>query len=753
MLEPRDTTDLECQGRHSVFGKLHCILLLTLAMLTFGCDKGVWNDPYDENEAKKNTLYTSFSERPKHLDPAISYNADEWIFINQIYEPLLQYHYLKRPYQLMPLSAQSLPEITYFDKNNNPLPQNARSEEIAYSIYKLNIKPGIQYQAHPAFAKKPGSDEFLYHHVSKESVSHMHSINDFEKTGTRELVADDFVYQIKRLADPKLNSPVLGLMENYIVGIKEFSNRIKNKYSETGSSQYDVTFLDLRDFAFDGAKAIDKYTLEIKVIGKQPQFIYWLAMPFFSPMPWEAIAFYSQKALQQKNITLDWYPVGTGPFTLAKNNPNLEMILEKNPNFHGENYPTEGMPGDEEKGLLQNAGKPIPFLDKIIFVLEKEHIPYWSKFLQGYYDQSGVSAENFDQVMNAGASGNLTLTNELHEKGIRLSTSVQPSVFYWGFNMTDETVGGYTEQKRKLRQAISIAIDVEEYVNIFLNGNAIVAMSPLPPSIFGFNEDKNAKNPYVYYTNTKEKHLERKSLALGKKFLSEAGYPDGIDPKTNQPLVLYYDAIASSGPESQAQLSWLRKQFKKLGIELVIRATQYNRFQDKMRNGDFQIYFWGWNADYPDPENFFFLLYGKNSKVKVDGENVSNYENQAFDSLYEKMKSMENTQERADIIAKMISILQKDSPWIWGFYPKIYVLRQGWVAPFKPNAMSRNTLKYMSVNPALRYNSIINWNKPIVWPVFIGLFVFALLCVPAFISYWRRAHHPLKLEKPEKLKE
>ncbi len=713
----------------------------------------MWNNPYPEDEAKDNTLYTSFSERPKHLDPAISYNADEWIFINQIYEPPLQYHYLKRPYELMPLSASSLPQITYLDIDNKPLAQNAAPETIAYSIYKIQIKPGIMYQQHPAFAKKPGTDEFLYHSLTKAEVSGKHSVHDFKETGTRELTADDFVYQIKRLADPTLNSPVLGLMENYIVGMKVLGEQLKAKYKELGANDHDAPFLDLRNFAFEGAKALDKYTFEIKIKGRQPQFMYWLAMPFYSPMPWEAVSFYSQSVLQQKNITLDWYPVGTGPFTLAKNNPNLQMVLEKNPNFHGELYPTEGMPGDEEKGLLAHAGKPIPFLDKIVFILEKESIPYWSKFLQGYYDQSGVSAENFDQVLNAGASGNLNLTKDLMDKGIQLSTSVQPSIFYWGFNMTDEVVGGYSEAKRKLRQAISIAVDIEEYINIFFNGNGFVAMSPLPPTIFGFNEDKNAKNPITYNINTKQNNLERKSIEDAKKLLKMAGYPNGIDPKTQQPLVLYYDAIATGGPESQAQFSWFRKQFKKLGIELVVRATQYNRFQDKMHNGDFQIFFWGWNADYPDPENFFFLLYGKNSKMKIDGENASNYENPTFDALYEQMKSMDNTPQRESIIRKMINIVQEDAPWIWGFHPKVYVLRQGWVAPFKPNAMSRNTLKYMAIDPIQRNMKRLTWNKPIIWPLFVGIIGLILLCVPAFIIYWRKVHHPLKLQKPVTLEE
>jgi len=731
-----------------VFGKLRTIALCICVLFTQACENGVWNNPYPELDGSDNTLYTSFSERPKHLDPAVSYTADEWIFINQIYEPPLQYHYLKRPYELVTLAASEMPSVRYLDKMGNELPQNALPEDIAFSVYKIKIKPGIYYQLHPAFAKNK-ENEYLYHQLTQAQVSGKHTIYDFPEQGTRELVADDYVYQIKRLADPTVNSPILGLMENYIVGIKDYAQILKKKYQEMGVSESNTAFLDLRSIPLESVYAIDKYTYEIKIHGKYPQFSYWLAMPFYAPMPWEAIKFYAQNVLLAKNISLDWYPVGTGPFILRKNNPNSEMILEKNKNFHGEHYPSEGDPGDKARGLLAEAGKPLPFLDKIIFILERESIPYWSKFLQGYYDQSGVSSDNFDQALQTTSGGNLELTQSLIDKGIKLNTSIQPTNFYWGFNMTDEVVGGYSVAKKKLRQAISIAIDMEEYINIFLNGNGIVAQGPLPPSIFGFNESDDAKNSFIYNRNAKNRKIERKTIDEAKKLLAEAGYPRGIDPKTKQPLILYYDAIVSGGPQAQAQFSWLRKQFRKLGIELVVRATQYNRFQDKIANGDFQIYFWGWNADYPDPENFLFLLYGKNGKVKFSGENASNYENNQFDALYEQMKSMENTPKRAEIINKMIKIVQEDAPWVWGFHPKIYVLRQAWVAPFKTNAMSRNTLKYMSLNPHLRAKFRVEWNQAIIWPLILVGLGLILLCIPAGIGYWRKMHTPLRLKKSE----
>ena len=145
------------------------------------------------------------------------------------------------------------------------------------------------------------------------------------------------------------------------------------------------------------------------------------------------------------------------------------MVLERNPNFHGEAYPSKGEPGDKQAGLLIDAGKPLPFVDKVVFSLEKESIPYWNKFLQGYFDTSGITSDSFDQSVELNSQGEFGLTDEMKEKNINLSSAVQPSLFYLGFNMRDPVVGGDSERARLLRRAISIAVDYDEFISIFKN--------------------------------------------------------------------------------------------------------------------------------------------------------------------------------------------------------------------------------------------------------------------------------------------
>ena len=288
-------------------------------------------------------------------------------------------------------------------------------------------------------------------------------------------------------------------MADYILGLREYASTLEKAADEQIKEN---SYLDLHKFSLEGVQVIDDYTYRIKIKGKYPQFLFWLTMPFFAPIPWEAERFYSQQGLIEKNISLDWYPVGTGAYMLTKNNPNEIMVLEKNPNYHGELYPIEGMPEDKENGLLVDAGQPLPFIDKIVYTRDRESIPRWNKFLQGYYDASAIGSDSFDQAIQLAGQGEATVTEAMQSQGIRLEATTAPSTYYVGFNMLDPVVGGITEKaresSRKLRQAISIAVDYEEFISIFANGRGVAAHSPLPPSIPGHREGKEGINPVVY---------------------------------------------------------------------------------------------------------------------------------------------------------------------------------------------------------------------------------------------------------------
>jgi ABC-type transport system substrate-binding protein len=696
------------------------------------------NDPYPAAERGQNILYSAFAERPKHLDPVQSYTEDEMTFTAQIYEPPLQYHYLKRPYTLVPSTADTVPAPRFYDAAGRELPADAPIGDIAHSVYEIRIRPGIRYQPHPAFALDAAGQP-VYADLDRDKLRSINTLADFARVGTRELSADDYIYEIKRLAHPRLHSPIFGMMAEHIVGLKELGADLQQAAKDLPPNGW----LDLDRFPLAGVTRVDRHTYRIKLRGKYPQFLYWLAMPFFAPVPREADRFYSQPGMAEKNLTLDWYPVGSGPFMLTQNNPNSRMVLERNPNFHGESYPCAGEAADEAAGLLKDCGLALPFIEKAIFSREKESIPYWNKFLQGYYDASGISSDSFDQAVRLNVGGDVQLSDEMQAKGIRLLTSVKASTYYMGFNLLDPVVGSLSDPAIKLRQALSIAIDQEEFISIFMNGRGIAAMSPLPPGIFGYQEGEDGINPVIYdgEGHSTNRRAKRKPIEAAKKLLAEAGWPDGRHAQTGEPLVLSLDTT-SGGMGDKSRLDWLTRQFAKLDIQLVVRSTDFNRFQEKIRKGAVQLYYLGWNADYPDPENFLFLLAGAEGKVAKGGENASNYANPAFDRLFERMKNMESDGphggERLAIIRQAIALLQHDAPWIYGFHPKSYTLGHTWLHNRKPTEVGNNILKYQRIDVAERERQRNEWNKPVLWPLAAGALLLFSVLLPAAIAYRRR---------------
>jgi ABC-type transport system substrate-binding protein len=720
-------------------------MLLLVSAVVSACT----NNPYRPSEAGRNIFYDTFSEEPKHLDPARSYSSDEYEIIQQIYEPVVQYHYLQRPYTLVPLTATAVPEPRLYDQYGQPLPAEAPAEEVARVVYEITLQPGIRYQNHPSFARK-ADGTYRWHLPPGESFPPIEHPEALPGQATRELRAADYVYQIKRLAHPLLECPIFPLLANYIEGFAAFHDALEAEiariraarrqasgvfYNQEADERANPVYLDLRQYDLPGVRAANDWTFRITLIKPYPQFVYWLAMPFFAPLPWEVDRFYTQAAAVAQNLTLNRFPVGTGPFTLAVNQPNYRMVLRRNPNFHRETYPETGPPEDAALGLLNDRGKLLPFLDEAVHVLEKEGVPRWNKFLQGYYDTSGIGSDVFDQAVRVSTAGDVELTEALRARQVRLLTDVLPATHYYAFNMLDDVVGGYDEKKRKLRQALSIAFNTEEYIQIFLNGRGIAAQGPIPPGIFGYEEGADGINPVIYGWDAQHQLPRRKSLETARRLLAEAGYAGGRDAEGN-PLVIFFDTTETRG--SKPLFDWMRKQFAAIGVQFQIRTTDYNQFQSKVRQGNFQLIQWGWNADYPDPENFLFLLYGPNAKVASQGENAANYDNPRFNELFRQMENMPNSPERAALIREMLAIARQDAPWMWGFHPVGYGLYHAWYHNAKPMAFGGNTLKYKRIDPALREQQRAAWNQPVTAPLWIALGLFVLGTIPATISIYRR---------------
>ena len=444
-------------------------------------------------------------------------------------------------------------------------------------------------------------------------------------------------------------------------------------------------------------------------------------MTFMAPVPWEADAFYAQPGLAERGLTLDAWPVGTGPFMVTEFVKDRRVVMRRNPNYRGEPYPCVGTPEDRANGLLADCGKKTPFIDGIVSTVEREGTPQRNKFRDGYYDLEVFERTDTGNSYLVEMQDSDEVRANYLRKGFHFTQSADVNNWIVGFNMLDPVIGrGNTpqqvERNRKLRQAISIAMDWEEYSKVFPKKAGVTAMGPLPSGIPGSREGTPAGINLVTHRLVNGK-FQRRSLAEARQLMIEAGYPAGRDLQTGRPLVINYDFYAPATPERKPEIDWVVRQFAKLDIQLEVRATDNNQFQDKVRKGKHQVFWLGWLADYPDAENFLFLLYGPNAKSVSDGENTANYQNPAYDALFDQLKSLEDGPAKQQVINQMVQLVQQDAPWSFGYYPFASVAIQSWVHNSKPAILIRDHGRYLRLDVAARTAKLQAWNRPLWWPV------------------------------------
>ncbi len=478
----------------------------------------------------------------------------------------------------------------------------------------------------------------------------------------REVTAEDFAYSWKRIADVKTQSTCFWIFEDKIAGI--------NQYHEE-SLKRQVSY----DEPVAGIQALDKYTLQVKLTQPYPQLIWVLTMSYTFVVPREAVEFYGKEFLN--------HPVGTGPYLVADwTYRNYGITYRTNPTYHGATYTTIGQEGDREKGLLKEAGQPVPFIQEIRQFVIADTSTEWLVFLSGQLGQAGIAKDNFNAVI----SGQKELTEDLKKKGIRLEKAPQLWTTYIGFNMEDPVVGISTdpaenERRRKLRQALCHTVDIQKWCE-FYNARQMPANSPIPPGMSG--HDSNNPLPYPF------------DLEKAKKLLAEAGYPDGIDPKTGNRLQVTVQLGSASEPEERQSMDLMASFFSAIGVQLVPEYNNWPEFLKKIERKQQQMFRLGWVADYPDAENYLTLFY---SKSMSPGPNHTNYSNPKFDELFDKARQMQDSPERTALYMKLADMVNDDAVWITLTYPLAFGLQQQWFTNFKFSDFPYPNMKFYKTTP------------------------------------------------------
>jgi ABC-type transport system substrate-binding protein len=591
--------------------------------------------------------YRIYGAKIKSIDPATCGDTTSAGIQGAFYEGLFAYHYLKRPQELIPLLAQDMPEVS--------------EDNLTYTF---KIKKGVLYHRNPCFAE------------NEEGIR------------TREVVADDFVLAFKRISDFHIESELaLPFIQDRIVGVEKYRERTK-AFAKGDFSRYDLPL--------EGVRALDSHTLEIRLREPFPQLVYVLAISNYAPFPHEVIDYYltsepdgaggrRQLAAEDREPEIHEKDaaVGTGAYYLHSWVRGNLVVLRRNPDFRHEAYPSQGegagedYPGDREMGLLEDAGKPLPFIDVWHYKYVQEDNPAWMMFLTKQVDTMSIPPEIYEDVITPDKE----LADKWGTQGISLSKSTYPAVYWLAFNMQDPVVG----KSKSLRQAMSLAFNVEQYIDVLHNGRGVPAKTYTVSTFDGAREA--GPSPYARF----DLQQARAKLAQAKRELVQAGVLSSVNDPI-PPLTIDFGGV-DQRMSRFAQMCI--EQFGQIGLEIEVELQDWPRLQEKVHKKQSQIYSMGWHADYPDTENFLQLYYSPNIEL---GTNNTNYANPEFDRLYESIRVMFPSPQRTEIYGRMLGMLNEDVPALLLSEPISMGLRHSWVHNSKPSGLGYGYGKYRRID-------------------------------------------------------
>jgi len=504
------------------------------------------------------------------------------------------------------------------------------------ATYLCRIRKGIFFAPDPAFKGKP-----------------------------RELVAADYAYSLKRLLDPALRSPWTWVVEGKLIGGDELQAAAK----KTGKLDYDAPIA--------GLEIIDRYTLRIRL--KQPDytFLYVLAMPSSAAVAREVIDAYGNDA--------GAHPVGTGPYLLKEYKRSSRIVLEANPQFRKFVF-DEPAPANKADAAIARAlkGKVLPAIGRIEISVIEEQQPRWLAFLKREVD--------YLQPFPLGFVGELLdngkLKPALAAKGIYHELLLRPNTWWAYFNMEDPVVGGYTPEKIALRRAIGMAFNTDEFIRVLFMGRAVPAQGPIPPDIAGYDPGHKTQ-AQAYDPAAARALLER----FGYKDRDGDGYRELPDGK---PLVIEQWSSPTSRAREYDEL-W-KKSMDAIGIRMVFKKDKVPELRKMARAGKLQMRQDGWNADYPDAENFMQNLYGPN----IGQTNDSRFKLPEFDRLYEAAKKLPDSPERTKLYDRMTDLVIAYAPWRLTHHLLEDHVIQPWVIGYKPHPIRSDIWMYLDIDESKR---------------------------------------------------
>ena len=481
----------------------------------------------------------------------------------------------------------------------------------------------------------------------------------------RELTAADYAYSLKRLLDPAVKSPWLFLVEGKIIG----GDEARAAAAKTGKFDYDTPM--------PGLEVVDRYTLRIRLKAPDYNFAYLLAMP--------ATGASAREVVERYGLDYGSSPVGTGAYQLLRSEYKRasKTVLVKNPNYRKRVWDWASDAAEDQAMVKAMRGKAVPSIDRIEVYPIEEGQASWLAFLSGQHDYLPILPASVSNV----AKSEGKLKPEYAQQGIRLFPRMKPNVWYTMFNMNDPITGGYTREKIALRRAISLGYPLDEQIRVVFQGDGLAGKGIVPPGVVG-HDDKRPR-AHVYDPALAKALLDR----FGYKDRDGDGYremPDG------SPLIIPYVA-RTSGIERQLAELW-KKSMDAIGIRLAIETMKTPDMRKAARQGQGKMTREGWNADYPDAENFFQMLIS--ATAQPGGENYARFQFKDMDERYEKIHAMPGSPARLQLINQMEDIVKFYAPWIAPWHDVQYYLEQPWVMGYKQHPIGHDAWEFMDIDTA-----------------------------------------------------
>ena len=570
---------------------------------------------YEERRASGRLRKARFvirADGPKSFDPIRGSTQYENRCASQVYETLLQYKYLKRPFELEPLLLEKMPV--------------ASADGLTWSF---TLKRDVFFHDDACFPDGKG----------------------------RKLVARDVVYSWKRMADQRADSKVWWILKDTVRGFDEYHAQ------QNAANEFDY------EAPVEGLQIRNDYEFDVVLRKPASRFLWTLTMFQTAIVAREAVETYGSR--------FGLHPVGTGPFLMKEDDwqKGVKVTFRRNSNYHKCFYPTEHMPEDVEAGFTEPAGRQLPFLDEVQVEFHTQDQPIWLKFQKGELDYTQVPPEFYEQVFNKRTG---RLLPKVREQGITGHPTPLLDFMFRGFNMDDELLGGYTDEKRALRQAICLALDWDELNSAFYNGLNIVYDGPIPPGLDGYPEGGVGLNAF-----------RGPDLSGARELLTKAGYPEG----KGLPRI---DFHLSNGRNYKGQSEMIARQLKQIGVNVNVIMVDFSTLIQTVDNKNAPLFSFAWGSDYPDAENNLALFYGPN---EAPANNHFNYKNTAYDRLYERISEMQPSPERTAIFKDMLELLYRDCPFAGSMARTRFYIVRSRMKYFKPVETFENWFKYVNVVP------------------------------------------------------